>query len=154
MWTALVEVLWFLEQELLLWMLLTLHRQTIVKVISDLHRLEERDPSIFAFLAVHVCFHVSEHEQAVTCSGQQDIEPFTGCEEAYVAVAIAPSQRDDDDIGLFALVIIFGVSVVLCAFMMIEVTYLSLIAEVATCSISLQPVSSTQPERDHENPDH
>lgn len=93
-------------------MFLTPHWQPIMEMVLGLHRLEERDPSILAFLAVHECLHVSKHDNAVPCSGQQNVEPFTGCKEAYVAVAIAPSQRHDHNIRLLALIVVCGASVV------------------------------------------
>lgn len=77
-------------------------------VILGLHQLEEGIPSIRSFLALHVGFHVAKHDEAISCSGEKDVEPLARCEEADVAVCVAPGQGDNDYVGLLTLVVIYG----------------------------------------------
>lgn len=87
-------------------MSLAVHRQPVVQVILGLHRLEERYPGVPTRLARHVRLHVAYHDETVACAGKQYVETFRCLKKADAAFAVAPSQRDDHDIRLFALVVV------------------------------------------------
>lgn len=59
---------------------------------------------------MHVCFHVAEHDETVSCPRKQNIESFSSSEESDLAVVVAASQGRNDYVCLFALVVIFGMS--------------------------------------------
>ena len=76
-------------------------------VIVSIHQFEKRSPCVSSFLAVHIGFHVSKHDEAISRSGNKDVEPLACCKEANIAFLIASGQGDNDYVSLFTLVIIF-----------------------------------------------
>ena len=73
-------------------MFLALDRQSIVKMTMSVEDVKERFPCFGALPAFHKCRHVSDHDEAISSSGNQDIQPLGGRHEADVSGFIASSQ--------------------------------------------------------------
>lgn len=88
-------------------MLLTLDRESVVDVVLGLHKLEKGSPCLCSLLAVHIGLHVAKHDEAISRSRKKYVEPLGCCEEANVAISVAPGQGNNDYVGLLTLVVIF-----------------------------------------------
>jgi len=73
-------------------MFLALDREPIVKMSMGVEDVKERFPSFGALLAFHEGRHISDHDEAISSSGNQDIQPLGGRHEADVSGFIASSQ--------------------------------------------------------------
>ena len=102
-----IEVVRLMEKRFPVRVLLALHWEPVIDVILGLHQLEKGIPGLCSFLAVHERFHVAKHDEAISRSGEKDVEPLTCCEETNVAISIAPGQGDNDYVSLFTLIVVF-----------------------------------------------
>src|SRR5438045_1617236 len=73
-------------------------------VLNEL--IEEGDPGFFAPPAFHESVGVSYHDKCVAGSGQEDIESLWRSHKSNVGGLVATGERGDNNIALFALVII------------------------------------------------
>jgi hypothetical protein len=87
-------------------MLFTLDWKSVVYVVALLEKTEEWSPSASAFTAGKESFRVSHDHNGVAGTRQQDVETLWGYHKANITFAVAATQASDDNIALFALVIV------------------------------------------------
>jgi hypothetical protein len=75
-----------------IWMFLTLHRETLIYVVVLLQMVEEFSPYRASLASVDQCFRVSNHYQAISSSGGQDVQTLRGLHEADVKRSVASGQ--------------------------------------------------------------
>ena len=66
-------------------MFLTLDRQSVVEMAVGVEHLEERRPSCDSLLAFLEGLHIADQNDAVSRSGDEDIQPLRGRHEANVS---------------------------------------------------------------------
>jgi len=88
--------------------LLALDRKPIV-YMTVLNKLcKKRNLNIFTFLARFEDVCITYHDKCIPCSKQKDIESLRCDHESNIGSFIAASERRNDDLALFTLIIIYG----------------------------------------------
>lgn len=105
-WTLEIEVLGTCEQSPSFRMLLTRDLQTVSQETLFLQQVKKWNPAVVTASGRHECVHVAVHDEAISSSGEKDIQALRGFHESYVAISIAASKRCNDNIALFSLVVV------------------------------------------------
>ena len=87
-------------------MLLALDWKTIIYVTLLLHEVEKWRPCLICIATLEEGLRIPNHDESVTGSRKQDIEPLRRKHEPNVALFIAARKRYNDDLAFFALVVI------------------------------------------------
>jgi len=107
-WTVRDKVLFMFQDGCSLRVLLALDRKPIV-YMTVLNKLcKKRNPNIFTFSARFEGVCITYHDECIPCPGQKDIESLRCGHEPNIGPFIAASERRNDDLALFTLVIIYG----------------------------------------------
>lgn len=92
-------------------MSLTFDREAVVEVPFFVYNREKIPPKVSASPGVEERVRVSDQNQPVPCTREKDVEALGGMHEPYVTLGIRPCQAGDDDLALFALVVIYWAQV-------------------------------------------
>lgn len=89
-------------------MILALDWKSMVHMLSFCQNLEKGFPSSETLLAAQKCMHIADHDKAISCSCDHDIQALRGRHEPNLVLRIASSEGYDCDITLFALIVIYN----------------------------------------------
>ena len=87
-------------------MLLALDWKTVIDMTLILHEFKKWRPCLICIATLEEGLRIPNHDESVTGSRKQDIEPLRRKHEPNVALFIATGKRYNDDFTLFALVVI------------------------------------------------
>lgn len=85
----------------------TFDREAFVHVATLLDELEEFSPKLLALPSFHKGFRVPDQDESVSSPGNEHVKTLRGVHETDVTVVIRPRQTGNDNITLFALVVIY-----------------------------------------------
>ena len=83
-----------------------LHRQAVVQVAMLMKKVKKRMPCRTALFTPQECFHISNQNDAIACSGDKDVEAFRRSHEANVPELVATSEGSNNDVTLLTLIIV------------------------------------------------
>lgn len=79
----------------------------VVYVPTAAEQIEEFGPELLALSRVQESIRVADHNEGIPRSRQQYVEALWRKHEADVMGTVTPGQTGDDDIALFALVVVW-----------------------------------------------
>jgi hypothetical protein len=81
-------------------------RDAIVKTIMFLQQLKVANPNRFPFLAIHESLHVPNHDEAISSTRYQNIQPLGCSHETDVTLCIASCEGHNYNVTFLALIIV------------------------------------------------
>jgi hypothetical protein len=85
---------------------LALHRKSVVQLPFYAKVVEKRHPGLFSLPAILEGLSISNHDQRVAGSRQQDVKSLWSCHKSDIGRFIAACEGGNDDIALLSLIII------------------------------------------------
>jgi hypothetical protein len=102
----LIEILRGFQQGSPIRMTLALHRKTVVHVSVSSEHFEKLSPKLAALASGAESLRVTDHDERVACTRQEDVKSFGGVHEPDIARRVTAGERDEDNVALFALVVV------------------------------------------------
>jgi hypothetical protein len=87
--------------------LLTSYWQPFIEVPEPLYHIEELGPDLFPAPRLEERFAVAYDDQAPASAGEKHIQSLRRGHEADVTLLVASSERCDDNLILFALIVVY-----------------------------------------------